>query len=194
MRRQTLTLVSAAVVLSLAASAPAGLVIDQDQPNYNTVMAYFAAGGLAQSFQQAHNNVAGAGIRLHTSSADPDMITIALWDKLPNQGGTLLKSQSALGTPGTWVDVSWSPEIVSPDTTLYLVLTSATNTLGISGDTSNPYGRGQVYAGAGFGSFPDYDYTFRTYYDPTVVPVPAGVLLGAVGLGTAGYLTRRRTA
>ena len=47
-----------------ANSSYAALIIDQNQANFPVYMAAFSQTGLAQSFQQTHNNIAGAGIRL----------------------------------------------------------------------------------------------------------------------------------
>jgi hypothetical protein len=51
-----------------------------------------------------------------------------------------------------------------------------------------------VYANSGYGSFPSYDYTFRTYSDNAFgnnVPEPASMALVGLGLGAA-MLGRRR--
>jgi len=194
MKRPVMMFLATAVLLCAGGLTTAAPVIDQSQPNRPVVMAGFFQPDLAQSFQQAHDNVAGAGIFLYAGMGSSDMVTIALWDNLPNQGGTMLTSGSGPGTAGSWFDVFWAPVAVVPDTTLYLVFTSANDTLGISGDTSNPYPRGQVYANAGFGSFPAFDYTFRTYYDDgfSVIPAPGAMLLGVLGTGLVGYFRRRR--
>lgn len=186
---------SAALIVSVASLASAGPVIDQDQANDQVLMAGFWQSDLAQSFQQAHDNVSGAGILLADGFGTSGTVTISLWDNLPNQAGTVLATGSALGTEGNWVDVFWNPVAVTPDTTLYLVFTSDSSALGIAGDVFNPYSRGMVFANTGYGPFPVYDYSFRTYYDdsPTpVVPAPAALLLGVIGTGVAGYLRRRR--
>ena len=106
--------------------------------------------------------------------------------------GSMLASGSGLGTAGNWVDVFWSPVSVVPDTTLYLVFTSAEDTLVIAGDTSNPYSRGQVYANTGYGSFPTFDYTFRTYAgEPAGVPDATGTF-ALVGLAFVALISWRR--
>ncbi len=46
------------------------------------------------------------------------------------------------------------------------------------------------YHGGGNG---DYDFAFRTYMDPGVVPAPTAVVLSALGAGLVGWFRRRRT-
>jgi len=194
MRRQVGVFLFMAVVLSagLATAAP---VIDQSQLNGPEYMAAFYQADLAQSFQQAHDNVAGAGILLQAGIGSTDAVTIALWDALPNAGGNLLASGTGTGTQGTWFDVFWTPVAVTPGDPLYLVFTSGQNTLGIAGSSQNPYANGIVYANAGYQAFPNFDYAFRTYYDDafSVVPAPGAILLGTLGAGLVGWLRGRKT-
>lgn len=138
--------------------------IDQNQPSGPVYMAAFSQTDLAQSFMQDNANISGAGILLEEGIGSSDNVNIAVWDDLPNQGGTMLAEANTTGTQGEWVDVFWEAVAVDPGTTYFLVF-DGNSTLGISGDTNNPYPDGCVYANPGYTQFPDYDYAFRTYYD-----------------------------
>lgn len=180
-------------VMAAAGTAAGAITIDQSQSIATAPIARFSQPDLAQSFQQAHSNIAGAGIFLEPSTYSPDTVTIALWDNLPNAGGSLLTSASAQGSPGSWCDVYWEPVPVIADHTMFLVFTSAGNPLGIEGSIANPYGRGSAHAGTGYAALPAYDYAFRTFYDDqfVAVPAPGAVLLVAIGAGLVGRACRR---
>ena len=183
MKRLAIAL-SGAVIMSVAASATADYILDQNQPNAIVYMAAFSQTDLAQSFQQSANNIAGAGIHLYTVGS-PGNVTISLWDALPNAGGQMLAAATDVGTPNTWIDVYWDPVSVTPGVTYYLVFEDDNTGMGIYGDTNNPYPYGHVFANAGYQPFPDYDYTFRTW----AVPAPGALaLLALAGLAR----TRRR--
>lgn len=141
--------------------------IDQNQPSGPAYMAGFSQGDLAQSFMQTNDNISGAGILLMAGIGGSDNVTIQLWDGLPNASGTMITEGSATGTQGQWVDVYWSYVPITPATTYYLVFTGNTS-LGITGDLSNPYPDGCVYANPGYNPFSGFDYAFRTYYETEV--------------------------
>ena len=150
--------------LAAALTLSSGLVfadsIDQDAPTNNAFMAAFSQRDLAQSFQQAASNVSGAGIFLQAGQGSTGAVTISLYDKLPNEGGSVLAQGSGTGTQGSWFDVLWAPVSVVANTTYFLVFTGD-GSLGIAGDTADGYARGNVYANLGFNSFASFDYTFR---------------------------------
>jgi len=150
------------IVFILLASVLHAQVIDQEQNVNNACMAGFGQVDLAQSFQPSFDNVAGAGIFMSVGVGTPESMTLELWDALPNQGGTLLASGTILGNPGTWVDVFWPSVSVTANTTYYIVFSTVIS-MCYAGDVTDSYPRGQVYANSGFGSFPGFDYTFRTY-------------------------------
>jgi hypothetical protein len=166
-------------------------VIDQNVSTDNALIALFSQGDLAQSFEQAASNIDGAGILLWSGTGSTDTVTISLWDKLPNAGGSELASASTTGTHGSWADVFWSPVAVVPNTTYYLVFTGNT-TLGIGGDVNNGYSRGQVYANSVYLSSPTLDYAFRTYTGVGAVPEPGSCAMVLAGLGLLGVATMRR--
>lgn len=201
-------LVGAALAgLAISSSAPAADVIDQDQESHTRTLDLFSDGGLAQSFQQTTDNVAGAGVYLSANGLGPVDIAISLWDALPDQGGTkLATAHDTTMSNSHWFDVFWNPVEVTANHTYYLVFTEAYATnYGIAGDFTNPYSRGIAYAGAGFASHPGIDYAFRTYADPSFVPPhaaapgpagaapePASWALTILGFGVAGAAIRRR--
>jgi len=188
-----LGLAFAAVAVPLHAQPAA--VLDQSQPSGPVYMAGFSQTDLAQSFVPEVGQCVGAGILLQAGQGTTDTVTIELWTALPNViGATRLAQESDLGTQGEWVDVFWPAVAVTPGQTYYLVFVGNTS-LGIAGDTANPYPNGQVFANAGFGSFPNFDYAFRTWApQENAIPDlgPAGILALGLLLATAGCLLARR--
>ena len=182
------------VALLSAVSANAASLIDQNAPTNNSYMAAFDQLDLAQSFKQTATNISGAGIFLQAGQGSTAPVTISLWDKLPNvAGAALLATSTATGTSGNWLDVFWSPLSIAAATTYYLVFSGNTS-LGISGDASNGYAFGNVFANSGYDSFGGFDYTFRTYASDATgaVPEPASWAMMIAGFGLAGAAMRRR--
>ena len=184
-------LVTIAAALALTTSLAFADTIDQDAPTNNAFMAGFSQSDLAQSFQQAAGNVSGAGIFLQAGQGSTGEVTIALYDKLPNNGGALLAQGSGIGTQGSWFDVLWAPVAVVANATYFLVFTGD-GAMGIAGDTANGYARGNIFANAGFSPFAGYDYTFRTYSNVGAVPEPETYALMLAGLAAVGVIARRR--
>jgi hypothetical protein len=189
--RKILSIIFLLIIFCFPVSA--AVILDQYQliSSWPYPLARFDQDGLAQSFIPTGGNIAGAGISLSNDANPPgapdsQMITISVWDALPTQAGAHnLGSFSGMGTKGSWFDLYWTPIPVTPGIQYYLVFFSATppgsstNWLGIEGSATNSYLNGQCYAGmAGtpFQSFPEYDYTFRTYYDDAFTPGPGAII------------------
>jgi len=158
MKHLLLPFIAAALAVPLAAQT-----IDVDQPSNTTCMAGFNQADLAQSFKPNASDCSGAGLFMTVGWGGAEDVTISLYDALPNAGGTQLATGTVLGNPGTYVDVFWPAVPVTPGNTYYIVFTSNLQSMCVAGDTNDPYPDGQVYANAGYGSFPTFDYTFRTW-------------------------------
>ncbi len=162
-------LLAFALVCCIAMPSFADL-IDQDQPSGPDLIITFWAYNLAQSFQQTNDNISGAGLLMWPGYGTTDIITIALWDALPNDGGTELVSASAIATEGEWVDVYWDYYSVTPGTTYYLVFSATIHDedyMAVAGDVNDPYPYGNIFVGPDWGAFPEFDFAFRTYYNET---------------------------
>jgi hypothetical protein len=145
---------------TLTANVPS---MDINQPSNTVCMANFSQTDVAQSFIAVSSTMCGAGIFL-TSGSGSATITLTLYNLLPNAGGVVMATGSVAVTgPGVWADVTWPSTAVTPGNTYYIVFTSTNGNICIGGSTSNPYSGGMVYANAGFGAFPSYDYTFHTF-------------------------------
>jgi hypothetical protein len=188
--------------LAVTALVYAGLgnaaLIDQSQYNIGFWggLASFNESGLAQSFIQSENNIVGAGIFIYDPipTSVGGRIDIELWDKLPSSSGAnKLRSGMTDAHAGSWADVLWVEGVyfVSPNTTLFLVLTGENKNMSIAGSIRNKYLQGQGYVS---GVLTNNDYTFRTFYT-AVVPVPAAVwLFGTALIGLVGYSNKRGKA
>lgn len=168
-------------------------VTDQESSERNNLIATFGQSGLAQSFKQMAENVSGAGIYLLLASPEESAnVTIELWSKLPNQGGSLLAGGSALGLGPGWVDVFWTPVTVTPGDTYFLVF-SGPSALGLAGSTLNPYPNGQTFATSGYAGFANFDYAFRTFAAAVPEPSTWASMMGGLGLLALLAAARRRT-
>ncbi len=137
-------------------------LLEVNQDVDDACMANISQGGLAQSYIPTEAESAGAGIKFRDPSSGLT-VNLSLWDGLPNAGGTMLASGSSQTDGTNWADVYWDPTVnVTVGTTYYIVIDGDVALPCISGSTNNPYAGGNVFAN-NYGSFPSFDYTFRTY-------------------------------
>ena len=177
----------------LSLPAHAGLIVDQNQDQIGGRLATFSSAGLAQSFRQGSDNIAGAGLFLTAAPGFSDTVTLSLWDALPTQtGATRLASASGLAQHDAWLDVFWSPVNLITGHTYFLVFTSANNVFSLAGNRSNPYSDGEAWL-AGFNRLPEGDFTFRTYAQVSPVPEPQTLVLFGAGLVAVAGLRRRKS-
>jgi hypothetical protein len=153
----------APLVIAAMATPLAAQTIDVDQPDTSVCMAGFGQVDLAQSFIPTASDCSGAGVFMSAGLGSAETLTFSLYEGgLPGQGGTMIASATGLVSPGVWTDLFWPAVAVTPGNTYYLDL-SPTASMCYAGSTSNPYAGGQVYANSGYGGFPSFDYSFRTY-------------------------------
>jgi hypothetical protein len=165
---------------TIAAAAP---TIDQLQGNVTQTVANFGQVDLAQSFQQSNSNIAGAGLYIDFGGLNSAVATISVWDMLPNQpGATMLASGSAALASSGFFDVFWTPVPITPGVTHFLAFAAPGSLDDLKGklNDASAYPLGQAYANAGYVSFPNHDFAFRTYYEP--VPEPATWAILVTGL------------
>lgn len=151
------------LVLASLATPLSAQTIDVNQPINVSCMAGLGPVDLAQSFIPTVSSCSGAGVFMSAGVGSAETLTIGLYENgLPGQGGTLIAAGTGLVSPGVWTDLFWPAVPVNPGSTYYLDL-SPTAGMCYAGSTSNPYAGGQMYANAGYVSFPSFDYAFRTY-------------------------------
>jgi hypothetical protein len=180
-----IVLIASATILLTGRSAHAQIVIDQSQPINSLYLAAFNQEDLAQSFQPSFSNIVRAEVFTEPSIVGLSDVTIQLYDDLPSLGGNLLGSGAAMGvTAGMWATVDFGQISVTPEATYYLVFTASNTSLGLAGN-GDTYARGQAFANAGFDSYPQFDYTFRTYSNLGIAPEPGTLVL--LNLGIIGF-------
>jgi len=149
-------------VATILAAPLSAQTVDVDQPINTTCMAGVGQVDLAQSFIPNTNNCSGAGVFMRPLGS-AEVLTISLYEGgLPGQGGTMIASGTGFASPDLWFDVFWPAVTVIPGDTYYLDF-SVASSMCYAGDTANPYAGGQTYANPGYGSFPNFDYTFHTF-------------------------------
>ena len=193
------------VLIALCSMPPAYaitiLAIDQSQTTNSGTWGPLNGQPFNQSFIAGANNVAGAGIYLTTYNNGPysGTMTLEIWDGLSGSGGTMLASGTTatnVNQANSWVDMSWTPVALSIGNTYYLRITGDTIT-GYAYGLGDPYAGGSIWRDDGYLYPTDYDVTFRTYYDPSIVPVPSSLVLlssGLFGLGAAARKRRKELA
>jgi len=187
-------IVCGALLLGQAVDAGATPIIDQSQASTNITISNFGSEDLAQSFQQTNSNIAGAGVYVAPSNVASPTATISVWEDLPDEpGAMMLASGSGLITPGGYFDVFWTPVAISPGVTYYLNFVAPGAAYDLLGASGNPYSLGNAFANAGYVSFPNLDFAFRTYYEPVPEPMTWSLLVAGLAGLSATRLIRRRT-
>ena len=175
----------------------AAIILDQNNPTIHNVENAFCSIETsvfcAQSFQQDHTNIAGAGVSLRAFGFVADApVTISIFSSygngLPPTGliatGTILTE-----SPG-FVDVFWDPAIVALETTYFLVIGSPFETLSLQESGFDLYPFGHAHLNGSLGGNSTADLAFRTFYEE--VPEPTTLALFTFGLAGMGFMMRRR--
>jgi len=165
MKKHSLIFISTFVVSSALSAAQ---IVDVDQPLDSETVALFSQVDLAQSFLPTKNTCSGVGVSVSGGLGASGLLTVELWDALPNQPGALqLASASKTVTAGSWEDVTWPSVSMNPGVTHYFLVRCSNAQMSLNGETSNPYAGGQMFANTGFVPFPQVDLAFRTWADGT---------------------------
>src|SRR5690606_36216889 len=102
-------------------------VVDINQDESNTCMAFIDQAGIAQSFTAESDTSAGAGFMFTTDVAGGQALQIGLWDNLPNSGGVLMASGSVTTAGGdAWVDVFWTDPVSTTIGDMYYLVVEGT--------------------------------------------------------------------
>jgi hypothetical protein len=191
---------SGALIGGVHASMVDEFVIDQQQPLFQFTISNLppnaSRSSLWQSFEPSSAVVSGAGMFLSPGVGTSGPVRIELWDGAPDSAtGERLALKTGQGTAGTWVDVFWTEQAVTPGHTYFLLFEGMgqPGTALALGGAGNLYPHGSIYLDGQ--ADPRFDATFRTY-GPAIIPEPASALLllaGLAGLVAVGALRAKRT-
>ncbi len=198
MTNRLLAVILAMMVSVFALPSFAAVIIDQE--NDLPVSGFNEIGTPQwQSFMQAGDNIAGAAVSIDAfDNTGGGTITLAIYDAEPGTGN-LIVSGSGVAPVGptltgeVFFEVFWAAVAVTPETELFLEVTSDNGNISLSSINSSPYTRGAQYLN-GSPSSKGADLGFRTYTDDAFgasVPGPGTAVIFGLGLVVLG-ITRRR--
>lgn len=163
--RWKLSMAAGFIVFSLLGVAALGDVPGASSLSENDCIVSFGTSDIAQDFLAESLVITGARVKLRAGEGDgqPGDVTISMWTGLPNAGGVVVATGTALGvSAGEFAEVHWSPVGAVANVQAYLLVFTGTNsTLCLAGNTANPYPSGQAYAGAGYQPLASTDFVFE---------------------------------
>ncbi|AFU70108.1 secreted protein with Por secretion system C-terminal sorting domain [Psychroflexus torquis ATCC 700755] len=124
-------------------------------------IANISQGAITQSYQPFEAESSGAGFQFTNPPTAGTNLTLTLYDALPSNAGVALASGTAVadGT-AVWLDVFWPITDVVLGDTYFIGVTGSANQC-LNGVLSDVYSGGKAFVGGN--TFPNFDFTFRTY-------------------------------
>jgi hypothetical protein len=172
-------------------------IVDQNNPTRWGGFCFTDGGySCGQSFQQDHSNISGAGIFIDPNfqGGGNGTLTLSIFNTYNPVPSGLIASGTASNVDSNsgWVDVFWTPVVVSTAIQYYLVVES-TNLILASYSQSSYLDGNALFSGSDYSG---YDLTFRTFADNGAVQVPEPGSLGlfAIGIAGLGFALRRKAA